>query len=172
MLTQPSIPEPLEEAGHALRAVLLRLDSYSKKRVQHVDVGSPYAAAAIRHVQDLDELMITIQKYEETVLACLPAVESQPDIYQMSGAELLAYREADPVYRLGWVRGHEAGLAQASQAPEAALRLYAQHAKLPEPPDTNRFIEGVHRFLAQLGTRYGKGPLPRHQTTALGYGNV
>lgn len=172
MPTQPSIPKLLEEAGHALRAVLLRLDSYSKKRVQHIDLTSTHAAAAMRHVKDLDELMTAVQNYEEAVLACLPSMESQLAISQMSGAELMAYREADPVYRLGWVRGHKVGLAQASQAPDAALRLYAQHSKLPEPPDTTKFMDGVRRFLAQLATRYGKGPLPRYQDSALGYGNV
>jgi hypothetical protein len=172
MSIQLSIPEPLEQAALAVREVLLRLDSYNKKRVQHIDVNGPYAAAAMRHVGDLDELMVAMQNYEEAVLACLPSAESQPDIYQMSSAELLAYREADPVYRLGWIRGHKEGLAQPSQAPDAALRLYAQHSKLPDPPDTNKFIEGVRRFLAQLSTRYGKGPLPRYQESTVGYGNV
>lgn len=168
MPTEATFPEPIEQAGLALREVLLRLDAYSKKRVQTIDTSSRYGAAAMRHVRDLDELMLAVQAYEEAVLACLPLVADSEDvqIYQMSPAQLLAYREADPVYRLGWVRGHKAGLAQASKAPDTALRLYAQHSKLPEPPDTSKFIEGVRRFLAQLTARYGNGPIPTHPQIA------
>jgi hypothetical protein len=173
MPTPANFPDSIERAGLAVRKVLLRLDAYSKKRVQTLDTSSRYAAAALRHVQDLDELMVAIQAYEEAVLACLPSADSeQSQIFQMSPAELLAYREADPVYRLGWVRGHKAGLAQAGQAPDKALRLYAKHAALPEPPGTTTFIEGVRRFLAQLNARYGKGPLTIHAKIAHQYGTV
>jgi hypothetical protein len=172
MLIQPSLPQTLTHAGQALRQVLLRLDGYAKTQVQRLDPSARYAELAMTHVRDLDALMLAVQDYEEAVLACLPAASSQADIYQMSSRELIAFRETDPVYRLGWIRGHKAGVAQAERAPEQALRLYAQHAALPEPPDFSTLVQSVRRFLDQLSERYGKGPLPRHQEPSRRYGTI
>jgi hypothetical protein len=148
MSTQANLPPLIEQAGLALREVLLRLDAYSKQRVQTIDTSSKWAAAALQHVRDLDELMIAIQDYEEAVLACLPAAESEDEIYQMSPEELLAHRQANPYYRLGWVCGHKAGLAAGEQQRERALSVYAEHAVLPESPDSSPLIKRVRLLMS------------------------
>jgi hypothetical protein len=173
MPTQANLPAPLAEAGLALREVLERLDTYSKNRVKTIDTSSRYATAAMQHVGDLDALMIAVQNYEEAVIACLPSASSnEAHILEMSPAELLAYRQTDPVYRLGWVRGHKAGVTQAAQAPDAALRLYAKHANLPATPDTDTFIEGMRRRLTQWNERYSIVALFSTKNSELNHGNV
>ncbi|MGI4822274.1 MAG: hypothetical protein ACRYFV_13775 [Janthinobacterium lividum] len=49
-------------------------------------------------------------------------------------AKLLAEREADPIYRLGYARGYSRGLATGQQQNARLLDLYAQHAVLVPPP--------------------------------------
>ncbi|MGI4867826.1 MAG: hypothetical protein ACRYFZ_28170 [Janthinobacterium lividum] len=49
---------------------------------------------------------------------------------QLNPADLLAHREADPVYRLGYVRGYH----KAQQHYERVVSLYAQYAILVPPP--------------------------------------
>lgn len=106
---------------------------------------------------DLSGLLTALGEYEQAVLACLPPAPL--DVLSLTPEQLHAYREADPVYRLGWVRGHKAGVAQAQQASASALRLYAQYAALPEPTDLTTLVRQVRRCLATLQQRYGKGPI-------------
>jgi hypothetical protein len=148
MSTQANLPPLIEQAGLALREVLLRLDAYSKKRVQTIDTSSHYATAAMQHVRDLDELMTAVQTYEEAIITCLLLANSDDaPIYQMSAEELLAHRQANPLYQLGWVCGHKAGLAQGEQSRDRALSVYAQHAVLPEPSDSSPLIKRVRLLL-------------------------
>ena len=44
--------------------------------------------------------------------------------------ELLAYRQADPVYQLGWARSYRSTKAKYEQV----VGLYAEHATLPDSP--------------------------------------
>lgn len=152
----------LGQAGQALRQVLLRLDDYAQKQAQMPTAGAPSAAAS-NHLRDLEALMTAVQHYEEATLAYLPSVPVQPPLAQLTPAELLAIREADPVYCLGYQRGYRQGAAQSKQVPERVLNLYAQHATLPPPPDCTALMQRVRRHLTELTQRYGSGPIPRHQ---------
>ena len=97
--------DQVEQTGLFLRQVLLRLDQYAKNRIKLLDISAPHAAATMNHVRDLDELMIAVQGYEEAVLFYLPVSTTETSIGHLSNSELLALREADPVYRLGYMRG-------------------------------------------------------------------
>jgi hypothetical protein len=160
----PPVPPALDQAGHTLRQVLLRLDSYARSQVQRLDPAARYAPAVMTHVGDLQALLTAVEQYELAALASLAPLPV--DVGQLTPAELLAYREADPVYRLGWVRGHKAGLTQGQRTTEPAVQLYAQHAALPAPTaapptDHTALVQRVRAFLAQLTQRYGAGPLTR-----------
>lgn len=162
--TQSVVPPALDQAGHALRQVLLRLDHYARQQVQRLDPNARYAPAIMAHVNDLQALLTAVEQYEQAALASLapPPV----DVGELTPAQLLAYREADPVYRLGWVRGHKAGVVQGQRTTEPTVRLYAQHAVLPPPAvappaDYAVLVQRVSAFLVQLTQRYGAGPITR-----------
>lgn len=114
-------------------------------------------AAQAGEAPALGGLLSALGQYEQAMRACLPPVDL--DILRLTPAQLLAYRETDPIYRLGWVRGHKAGLAQGRQAAEPLVKLYAQHAALPPPPDPSALIEQVRRTVAYMHQRYGAGPI-------------
>jgi len=159
----PFIPPALDQAGHALRQVLLRLHHYGHQQVERLDPNARHAPAVMAHVNDLQALLAAVEQYEQAALASLPPALAP--VSHMSPAQLLAYREADPVYRLGWVRGHKTGVAQGQQNAEPALHLYAQHAPLPTSVVTSLdyavLVQQVRAFLAQLNQRYGAGPITR-----------
>jgi hypothetical protein len=115
-------------------------------------------AAQVGEAPALGGLLAALGQYEQAVRACLPPVDI--DILRLTPAQLLAYREADPIYRLGWVRGHKVGLVQGQQqATEPVVKLYAHHAVLPPPPDPSALIEQVRRTVAYMHQRYGAGPI-------------
>ncbi|MVN76440.1 hypothetical protein GO988_08895 [Hymenobacter sp. HMF4947] len=150
-----SIPK-LDHASHALRQVLLRLDHYAQSQVQRATTGTSHTAAKLAHLGDLQALLAAVEQYEQVVLTCLPP--GPVDVLSLTPAELLASRESDPVYRLGWVRGHKAGIAQAQRATAPVLTAYAQYATLPTstvtPPSTHTdLVQRVRAFLAQLMQR-------------------
>ena len=162
MSTSP-IPPALTEAGDALRQVLLRLDHYARQQVQRLDPAARYAPAVLAHVKDLEALLAGVEQYEQAALASLP---SPPvPVGTLTPAELLAHRQADPVYRLGYVRGYQQGQRQGHRAAEPALYLYAQHAGLPAAPANapgyTALVTQVRAYLAQLSQRYGAGPISR-----------
>ena len=134
----------LDLASQALRAQLTRLTQGNEQS------GST--------VPDISGLLTAIDEYEQAV--CVYLSPDSVEILSLTLEQLLAYRETQPLYRLGWVRGHKAGLAQAQRASESALSLYAQHTALPPPPDPTALIQQVRRFLATLQQRYGAGPIP------------
>jgi hypothetical protein len=103
-------------------------------------------------------LLTAIGDYEQAVLACLPP--DPAELLSFTPEQLLTYRETQPLYQLGWVRGHKAGLTQAQRTSTSVLNLYAQHAALPPPADPTALIQQVRRFLATLQQRYGTGPIP------------
>jgi hypothetical protein len=137
----------LAEADRALRQVLATLDERP---------GSQQAPA------DVQALTAAVQHYQQAVLACLSA--PPVDVHQLTPAQLLAYRQADPVYRLGYVRGYRRGQAQGQQAAAPVLSAYVQHATLPPPTaappaDYATLVQQVRRVLATMQQRYGAGPL-------------
>jgi hypothetical protein len=137
----------LAEADRALRQVLATLDERP---------GSQQAPA------DVQALTAAVQHYQQAVLACLSAPPM--DVHQLTPTQLLAYRQADPVYRLGYVRGYRRGQAQNQQATAPVLSAYVQHATLPAPTaappaDYATLVQQVRRVIANMQQRYGAGPL-------------
>jgi hypothetical protein len=82
----------------------------------------------------------------------VPTLE-QAIIAKMSPADLLAYREKDPVYRLGYVRGYR----KAEQQYERLVSLYAQHAIIVPPAHytPSPLVAQVQRYVA---TKLMSGP--------------
>lgn len=159
----PLLPPALTEAGDALRQVLLRLDAYARNQVQRLDPSARYAPAVLAHVKDLEALLSAVEQYEQAALASLPP--SPVPVGTLAPAELLAHRQADPVYRLGYVRGYQQGQRRGQRAAEPALHFYAQHVTLPPPsasaPGYTALVTQVRACLAQLSQRYGAGPIAR-----------
>lgn len=136
----------LAEADHALRQVLATLDEQP---------GSHPAPAGVQ------ALTLAVQQYQQAVLACLsaPAV----NVHQLTPTQLLAYRQADPIYRLGYVRGYRRGQSQTQQDTAPVLSAYVQHAALPAPTapppaDYAALVTQVRRVIAYMQQRYGAGP--------------
>ncbi len=140
-----AIPPPLEQDAQELRQVLLRLHHYAEQQVQRLDPNARYAASIMAHISDLQALITAVEQYEQAALACLPPVPV--DVLALTSAELLAYRESDPLYRLGYVRGYERGSRHRQQTHERALRFYAQHAVLPEPTYASALVQRVRLLL-------------------------
>ena len=82
----------------------------------------------------------------------VPTLE-QAIIAKMSPADLLAYREKDPVYRLGYARGYR----KAEQKYERLVSLYAQHAIIVPPAHykPSPLVAQVQRYVA---TKLMTGP--------------
>jgi hypothetical protein len=136
----------LAQVDQALRQLLADLDRGAEGHLALADVQALTAA---------------VQQYQQAVLACLSA--PLVDVHQLSPAQLLAYRQADPVYQLGYVRGYRRGQGQAQQATAPVLDAYAQHATLPtplatQPADYAALVTQVRRVLAHMQQRYGAGP--------------
>jgi len=136
----------LAEADHALRQVLATLDESPARQQTPAEVQALTAA---------------VQHYQQAVLTCLSA--PPVNVHQLTPAQLLAYRQADPVYRLGYVRGYRRGQGQTHQATAPVLSAYAQHATLPPPTaappaDYAALVTQVRRVIAHMQQRYGAGP--------------
>jgi hypothetical protein len=136
----------LAEADRALRQVLATLDEHPASQQAPADVQA---------------LTTAVQQYQQAVLTCLSA--PLVDVSQLTPAQLLAYRQADPIYRLGYVRGYRRGQAQTQQATAPVLSAYAQHATLPaataaQPDDYAALVMQVRRVIAHMQQRYGASP--------------
>ena len=140
LTTPPPEAQHLSRAGQALREQLHRLDGAAP--------GQPLA-----------ELLAALDEYEAAVLACVPTAPAWQLNPTPTLAELRAEREACPLYRLGWVRGYQAGQAAGQQRAEPALGLYARHANLPTPPNPTALMQQVRRFIEQLQQRRAGGSL-------------
>jgi hypothetical protein len=146
MATPPvPISPDLDEAGHALRQVLLRLNHYAQKQVQRADASTPYGAATLAHVTDLHALLTAVEQYEHAVLANISLAPG--GARRLTPTQLLAYQEADPLYQLGYERGYKRGTEQGEQARERALSVYAQHAALPKPANCSALVKRVSLLL-------------------------
>lgn len=89
--------------------------------------------AALGHYDQVTEQLLNsyrqaLARAERPNPQPIPTLE-QAIIGKMSPPELLAYREKDPVYRLGYVRGYR----KAEQKYERLVSLYAQHAIIVPP---------------------------------------
>jgi hypothetical protein len=171
--TPSPIPPDLDAAGHGLRQVLLRLNHYAQNQAQRADPGTRYGAATLAHINDLGALLTAVEQYEQAVLASLPP--APVDLSSMTPGQLLAYRESDPVYKLGYVRGHQAGVAQAQRRTAPVLAAYAQHATLPAPTAApsatySDLVQRVRRFLDQLNERRQARRAADHQLKTYLYG--
>jgi hypothetical protein len=105
----------------------------------------------------LGNLLTALGQYEQAVLDYLSP--DPAELRSRSPEQLRAYRETQPLYRLGWIRGHQTGLGQAQLSLAPALDIYAQHAALPALTDPAALVQQVRRFLAELQLRYGPGPI-------------
>jgi hypothetical protein len=144
--------ERLLDLAQTLRQTLLPLREYTQHRASKLDIASPYAQAIFDHIRDLEKAFQAVADYhtavEELVNIHLPRQK------QAEAQELLAEREADPVYRLGYVRGYRRGLTVGQQAHERVLGLYAQHCLLPAPLTASPLVQRVQDFLTRLGQRH------------------
>jgi len=131
-ITSPSA-ERLADAGQQLREQFLRFVS---------DSQPPDQALLI------EELLATFDAYTQVVLSCLPPITTWQDNSAPTPAQLLAHREADPCYRLGYVRGYKAGQATASPR--------------PVPLNPEALLRQVRGLLAELQQRYGAGPISHY----------
>lgn len=122
--------ERLADAGQRLCEQLLRFVA---------DSQSPAQALSLK------EMLATFDAYTQAVLICLPPATTWQDNPIPAPVQLLAHREADPLYRLGYVRGYKAGQATASPR--------------PVPLNPEALLQQVRRLLAELQQRYGAGPI-------------
>jgi hypothetical protein len=147
--------ERLTERAQALRQALLPLREYIRRRASTLPIDSPYAAKTFEHLRELETAFRAIADYdnavEELVAIHLPRQK------QAEAQEVLAEREADPVYRLGYVRGYRRGMSVSQEAHERVLSLYARHAILIPPPGytPSPLVTRMQRFLGTLTERYG-----------------
>lgn len=93
---------------------------------------------------DLGGLLSALGSYEQAVRACLPLPLDWPANPTPTPAELLAEREQQPLYRLGWVRGYQAGKVAGPP---------------PAPIDPEALMQQVRELLTRLRQCYGAGPL-------------
>lgn len=150
--------ERLTERAQALRQALLPLRAYTQHRAAKLAVDSPYAQATFQHIRELELAFQAIIDYDQAVQELVTV--HWPREQQAQAQRQQAEREADPVYRLGFVRGYRRGMAISQQAHEQVLSLYAQHAILTPPPGyaPSPFVSRVQRFLDSLTARYGTPP--------------
>jgi len=116
-----------------------------------------------RHLYQLTEFISAVGRYDQAAERLLsayrhalehaerPAPQPVPTLEQailakMSPADLLAYREKDPVYRLGYVRGYR----KAEQKYERLTSLYAQYAIIVPPASytPSPLVAQVQRFVS------------------------
>lgn len=146
--------ERLNERAQALRQALLPLRTYAQHRAAKLAIDSPYAQAIFQHIRELEAAFQAVIDYDQAVQE-LVAVHL-PREQQAQAHIRQAEREADPVYRLGFVRGYRRGQAVSQQAHEQVLSLYAKHAILPTPPgyQPSPLATRMQRFLGTLTERY------------------
>lgn len=149
--------ERLKERAQTLRQALLPLRTYVQHRTATLDPTSPYAQKAFEHLRELETAFRAVAEYHA-------AVEELARVHWPREAQARQHLvpldpEADPAYRLGYVRGYQRGQAVSRQAHETVLSLYARHAALPAPPTSSPLVGRVRRFLSELSARYGAEPL-------------
>lgn len=115
--------------------------------------------ALYRYDQATDSLLVdyrhALERAERPAEQPTPTLEAAL-LAKLSPADLLAYREADPVYRLGYVRGHKKGSADMEAKYQHLSSLYAQHALLV-PPLSYKPSPVIARVKAWLAARLMNG---------------
>lgn len=122
---------------------------------QHLYQLTEFISAVGRYDQAAERLLAAYRhalEYAERPTQSVPTLE-QAILTQLSPADLLAYREKDPVYRLGYVRGYR----KAEQQYERLTSLYAQYALIVPPASytPSPLVAQVQRF---VGSRLMSGP--------------
>jgi hypothetical protein len=125
----------VDTSGATLREALVKLFNYAKARAKHLDPKALYYDSTKSHLADIKALLLAAQEYSSAVDACLGnEVAPALDLRSLTPAQLLTHREANPVYRLGFVRGYKRGFSLSEQRAEHLVGLYARHALLVAPP--------------------------------------
>ena len=159
----------VDAAGATLRTSLVKLFHYAKARAKYLDPKSPHYEKTKSHLADIEQLLLAAQEYSTAVDACLGSAPSPPvDVLSMSPAQLMAHREADPVYRLGYVRGYKRGYSLSEGRYGSLVSLYSEHAALPASPTYTPSLL-VARVRAHLETpeMQRRAALPLEQRQAL-----
>lgn len=157
--------EAAEELEHCLRPLTARCDELVAAPTLPADEArllyqlTEFIAAVGRYDAASDRLLDAYRHALEHAERPQPVPTlEQALLAQLSPAELLAHREADPVYRLGYVQGHRKGLADTAAKYERVTSLYAQHAVLVPPP-TYQPSPLIARLKKWVATRLMTGPL-------------
>lgn len=132
-----------QELASQLESYLLPVNEYCDRS----EADENQSLAEFNHAYQLREFIAAVGRYdlatehllthyrEALAYAQQHATQQVPTLEhallsQLSSADLLAHREADPVYCLGYARGYH----KAQQHYERAVSLYAQYAILVPPP--------------------------------------
>jgi hypothetical protein len=108
-------------------------DNLDQQAFRHGHAIREAIAALLRYDEKTEELLT---RYRTALAVAQPLAAAQvPSLEQVltpspTAAQLLAEREADPVYGLGFVRGHRRGTAETQARYEHLVSLYAQYALL------------------------------------------
>jgi hypothetical protein len=101
-----------------------------------LDQLSSLLGALYRYDQATDTLLAAYRQAldhaERPAPQLVPTLE-QAILSQLAPAQLLIHREADPVYRLGCIRGFRQGCADTERQYQTLTSLCAQHAFLVPP---------------------------------------
>lgn len=111
-------------------------DNLDQQAFRHGYAIREAIAALLRYDEKTEELLT---RYRTALAVAQPlAVAQVPSLEQAltpnpTAAQLLAEREADPLYRLGYTRGRRRGTAETEARYEHLVSLYAQYATLVPP---------------------------------------
>lgn len=156
--TRPPLPDEAERIALAAGLVqhLETLNEYcDQEPAQPMAYEINEFIAAIGEYDQATERLLAAYRYaleHAQRPAVVPTLE-QAILTKMSPAELLAHREADPVYRLGFARGQHHG----EQKYQRLVSLYAQYAIIVPPANytPSPLVARVQRYLS---TRLMTGP--------------
>lgn len=126
-----------------------------------------FIRAVGRYDEATDRLLASYRlalEHAERPAAQVPSLEDAIR-QQMSPAQLLAHREADPIYRLGFERGRRKGTAEAKAKYERLVGFYAQHAIIVPPLSyqPSPLLARLKKYLGTLLMAGPKLPLPTRQ---------
>ncbi|MGI4862617.1 MAG: hypothetical protein ACRYFZ_01750 [Janthinobacterium lividum] len=125
--------DPQPERAQQINELIALFGQYDQATEQVLD--------NYRHALEHAQRPVVVPTLEQAILA------------KLSPADLLAHRQADPVYRLGWARSYRV----AEQKYERLSSLYAQYAIIVPPAGytPSPLVAQVQRFVA---TRLMVGP--------------
>ncbi|MGI4871366.1 MAG: hypothetical protein ACRYFX_09325 [Janthinobacterium lividum] len=137
-----------------------------------LDQLSGFINSVVSYAQTTDAMLAAyrqaLERAERPYSQPVPTLE-QALAQQQAPAERLAYWEAQPAYRLGFVRGHQKGQADTERKYQRLVSLYADHATLPPSPtyQPSPLVARVQRHLASPSMQaYAALPLATRQALA------